>query len=297
MKEYSIVIAVAFLCLTCSNEHKVDFNYFKVFTTYSADTMTAYNKDMGIANYAYYEPKTDSFFYRDLTGIDPSQYESFTGHLKNKSYIDTIRNLINELRKYKDGIIPDSYLGDAIYCGPEFYVEFNDNKGQHCYLFTLNGNKVFDQFDNFFRRLPALPWKKKAVSNNMINANTEVVAAMTTLGIYQKRKVPYIGSPCGPGIKMDKIYGTWRSVSQRYKDPGYYWKMTFKTNGICEFERIRDGKSTASHQSNFAADSKVKAFIFKSHDGITKLNILKLSDSCFEFTRNKSSIVERLDRL
>lgn len=288
MKAYLLLILAATLRLNCLHkQNKEGLSYVKIFTIYPPDTVTAYNKGLGIANYAYYNPQTDSFLYRELrdtdpTGLNLNQYKTYTGILNNPVYVDTMLNLLQALSKYKNGKIPEDHPDGGTYCGPEFYVEYRDGKGEHFNLFILENNDTLDQFSAFFHRLPSLSWQKKLVSNNIVKADTEVVTAVKKLGLYEKQQTPYIPLPCEPGIDKNKIYGSWRMVNNGHWEPDTYYKTTFKRNGTCSFEHIKAGVSTSrGTPQRFILSTKQDTLILKI--GTSRCRVLKLTETCLEY--------------
>lgn len=298
MKVSLFIVYVILLWGCSSDRNEVDFTTIKVFTTYSADTVTAYNKDMGVADYLFYDSKTDSLIYRDLTDIDPNQYKTYVGRFNNKRYTDTLLNLVRALRKYNNGIIPVEIDTTATYCGPEYYVEYQDDKGEHHNLFILDGNDTLEQFSGFFSRLKRLPWKKTQVRNSIIKSDSEVVTAMRKVGLYEKQETPYVPLPCDSVIDKTKIYGAWRTVGNRYNRSIHsYSKVTFKQDGFYLFEEIKEGRSTGVKSGRFLLNAKDNTFIIKASKEY-KYKVLKLTETCFEyFKEGDSEDVMRFDRL
>jgi hypothetical protein len=303
MKILLAIMIASFLHLSCSNrQSERDFLYIKVISTGLADTFTVYNKGLGLNNYAYYDFGKDSLIYRYVIDVDlerdMNEYKTYVGHLADPQYLDTIRNLIQFLKGYGNGIIFDTIPDGDTYCGPEFYVEFEDSEGLHYNLFTLNGNDTLSQFSNFFYRLPTRPWQKKEVGNGMVRADNEIVHAMNRLGLYEKRQTPLIPQLCEEAIDLTKILGTWRKVESRYEDTtSYYTKITFGKNGAYTREEVENNKSKTRKQGRYILNSKDSTFVVITDTVTLKYKIEKLTDHCFEAMRMSGMDGTRLLRL
>ena len=300
MKAYFPAIVLLILILNFNCRHNVsDFSYIKVFIWNSADTITAYNKDLGVASYAYYDLNKDSVVYRDLVSVDPNRYETYIGQLQNQHYVDTIRNLLRVLQRHANGLLLDTVPSGATYCGPDFYVEYRDEKGEHFHDFILvGGSDTLDQFAGFFGRIPSLPWKRKLVSNSLVNSDTEAVSAMKKLGEYDKWETPYIPMMCDSTIDKTKIFGSWRVIRIGKNRFNNYQKLTFERNGIYKYEKIKEGISSFAVSGTYKLNPKNNILTVNTGENKLTFKVLRLTDSCFQYMeREKPERITRLDKL
>ena len=299
MKRYLVIVVIVILQSGClSQENENDFSYIKVFIFNSADSLTAYNKDLGIVSYMYYDLKIDSIIYKDAIAFEPSRYETYVGHLNNKQYVDTIRSLVRVLSRHKNGVLPDSVSSDAVYCGPEFFVEYHDTKGEHYHVFILVGNDTLNQFSGFYSRLPSLPWQKKIVNNNLVNSDNEVVAAMRKLDLYDQLETPYIPLPCGVGIDKTKIVGEWRFIGGTNKKTNTYSKLTFRQNGLYVWEKVRESKSTERGRGRYKMNSRTNTLIINTGNKELRYKVLTLTRTCLRYMKQGGTEnVQNLNRL
>jgi hypothetical protein len=102
---------------------------------------------------------------------------------------------VNYLRDYKSGMIPIplEQIGN-VYDGPEYYVEFKDNKGIHSYLLGVFSDTLY-KFNRVVSNLEDHPWEKRLVNSSIINSDHEIVTALKNLGLYQTIKTPHIPMP------------------------------------------------------------------------------------------------------
>jgi hypothetical protein len=285
--------------LGCTSDHneRADFSYFKVVTSGSADSITAFNKGLGTGSYVYYDPIKDSLIFQYQYASDPVQYKTFFSRLGRGAYVDTIANTIKALRKYKHGLLPFRVSEGSTYCGPVLYVEFKDHQGFHYYNFILTGdNDTLEQFGSFYENLPTLPLNKHQVSNNLIKRDSEMVAVVKNFGLYDKIEVPYIPLPCDSGIDMTKLYGTWRAVDEYYKRKNNYHVLTINKEGLSSMEEIREGKTIKCHSGKILVNERDKTITFLDNEKVHKFIIVKLSQNCLVYKNENGIYVERYDR-
>lgn len=302
MKILLVIAITSFLHLGCSNrQSETDFLYIKVFTTGLADTITAYNKAFGLANYAYYDFGKDSLIYRDVVDFDSERdlrkYKTYVGRLVTPQYLDTIRNLIRVLKRHGNGIIPDNIPEGNTYCGPELYVEYADSEGVHYNAFILDDNDTLREFATFFYRLPTLPWEKKEVGNGMVRADHEVVQAMKRMGGYEEREMSAIPILCEAGVDLKKIFGAWRMIVRYEQKPGCYTRITFGKNGAFTKAEVEPDESKTLSQGRYILNSKDSTFVFIVGSTANKYKIEKLTDICFEAMSVNGDEFLRLERL
>ncbi len=213
LKKHLVVALIIFTLICCTNKEEVaKISYIKVLTEGSADSVTLYNKGLGLDNFLYYEPQKDSAVLRLFDESEPFKYKTYIGKFNNKKYLDSLLALINFLRLHGSGYItPDSLPKNSTYCGASYFVVYKDEKGVHGNGFLLDRDLLY-QFDNFFHRLPSLPWKRKIIDHEVVDGDYEIVNAVKQAGVYDSIETPYIPVHCQNGIDVSKIVGTWRTM-------------------------------------------------------------------------------------
>lgn len=285
---FSINILFALLLGCSTKQSGKDIEYIKILTEGLSDTITSYNKGLGLSSYLYYEPKNDSVVLRSIEAVEPHRYKTHVGKFSNEHYLDTLLRLLKKLRQHPDGFLPDTTpIGSVNYCGPAFYVVYKDSKGIHNYGFTLvDGNDTLDQFYNFYSNLLDLQWENKIVDNFIINADYEIVEATKKVGIYQQIEEPYIPSTCGAGIDFNKIYGRWRKVGNDLHNEkrSTYYKLIMNKDGTSFNGKIEKDLQTADNSSaRFVLNKTDTTITFKRGKDKYTYKISKLTDRCFDF--------------
>lgn len=292
MKSFLTIVLFSFIVFNCgSKTQQNEIEYVKVVTFYTPDTITTYNKGIGLGDFAYFEPKKDSFLYRSmsLTGTDDllPHFETFTSNLKGTNFLDSILTLVTALEKYKDGIVKMNEVdSNSAYCGPSFYVEYVKKKKKHYNYFILEGDTLLSKFSHFFYWLPQKPFKKQYVNNNIVNGEKEAIAAMITLGEYAKAEVPYIPSTCEEGIYKEKIYGSWRLVIKEFNYAEIYDRITFTLEDSVFSERVYKGELKRKASNTFQINMNDSTLIVRAKKEIYKFPIIKITDSCFSYKYN-----------
>ena len=302
MRDHLILILLILLQLGCSTKHyKDEVEYIKIITFSHADSVTPYNKGQGLFNYLYFDPKKDSVILRIPVRIESDTiiYKTSIGQFNDYLYLDTLFSAVKKLRREHVGIIPDrSGYGDAGYSGPTFYFEFKDKDGLFYYYFQLDGNDTLYRFSKFFHRLDELSWKRETVKNRLINSDSETVSAFKRLGVYEKIEAPYIPLPCESSIDFSKIHGNWRSVGDKHnRDLKRYLKLTLSKNGTFSFVRLPTDSSSIVVSGNFILNAKRNTVTLSRNQSKRTYQILKLSETCFEYIDLEKSDTIRMDRL
>jgi hypothetical protein len=284
--------------LGCSTKDRVDdIIYIKMLTEGSADSITVYNKGVTLHNFLYYEPQKDSVVYRFIQKADPLQYKTYVGRFENSQYMDTILNLVSFLRDYRNGHLPPPKYDDPMYCGATFYVEFKDQKGIHYKTFITEGDTL-SQFSDFFHRLESLPWQRKVVGNNILNEDREIVDVMKGVGTYNEIETPYIPLPCEKGIKLELLYGKWKTIGGQHENANIsYWTNSIDKGGSWKIERINKGISKPGYVGNIISIDNDFSIKVKSKHGIAALKILNLTENCLEYRNESNGNIWRLDRM
>jgi hypothetical protein len=302
MRNHLILILLIVLHLGCSTNHyKDEFEYIKIITFSDADSVTLYNKGQGLFRYLYYNPKKDSVILRIPVCIerDTVIYKTSIGQFNNHHYLDTLLSAVKTLRQENVGIIPlRGNYGDAGYSGPTFYFEFKDKHGLFYYYFQLDINDTLNRFSDFFHRLDELSWKRESVKNSLINSDSETVSAFKRLGVYEKIDGPYIPLSCESGIDFSKIYGNWRSVGNKHnRELKRYLKLTLSNNGTFSFVRLPTDSSSIIVSGTFSLNAKRNTVTLNRNQSKRIYQILKLSETCFEYIDLEKTDTIRMDRL
>jgi len=296
MKQPLSSIIFAFILLGCSNNSS-EYNYLKILSIAKTDSITELNKGLTLYNYLYYKPENDSAIFRFVQSTDPEIYNTYKGSFRKKEYADTLAMLISLLKHHKNGVLPISIDTGAVYCGPELLVEYLDSKGLHYHSFTLGENDTLSFLSDFFHGLENLPWEKEIINNKQVDETNEVVNVLKGLGIYDSIVMPYIPLPCKTGIDIDKLNGSWRTIGDKYNDATFnYWINRIDSSGNWIIDRVIEGKTTRQYIGKVKSikDYKIK---IESESKLTTLEILNLTDNCFEYRHTESKHVWRLDRM
>jgi hypothetical protein len=288
-------MVLVFGLLGCSNNSNT-YNYIKILSIAKADTVTDLNKGLKLYNYLYYNPEKDSVFFRFVQSVDPDTFNTYQGSFRNKEYADTIALLIELLRQHDDGYLPYKGNMDAGYSGPHLYVEYFDSKGVHYNAFAVD-NDTLSNFSKFFHRLENLPWEKVLINNQKVDETEEVVKILKGLGTYDSMVKPYVPLQCAPGIELDKLYGTWRTIGDKYNDATFkYWVYKIDSSGEWVINRI-DSSKTSQYYNGKIKSIKNQIIKIESERALTILEVLNLTDNCFEFRHKASKQIWRLDRM
>ncbi len=303
MKRCLIILSFSVLFFTCSTKQKSDtIDYIKIITFCSPDTVTLYNKGLGLENFVYYEPAKDSLIYKELIDIDTIKHKTYIAKLEGTNYIDSFINLVNALKKYGNGTIADTtqHGNDYAYCGPIFYVEYKTNKEIHYKYFMIDKDQAFNRFSHFFFHLREYPLKRKFVDNKLVNGDKEMVAAMVRLGKYERMEVPYIPNTCEDGVDHKKIFGSWRAVGKEFNYKDIYLKLTFTPNETCFLRHVNRGvEKSKKGEGKFFIDKKDNILTITAMETgeVFKYWLLKVTDSCLVMKDLRGNSEMKYDRL
>lgn len=277
------------LLFGCSQEQPdLKIKYIKAIAFKDADTVTLYNKGIAIETFAYYNPKSDSLFYAS-TEI-PDGHETFTSSLLGTAYRDTFLFVADALTKRKQGNIIDTTFYTRI---QPIYVEYKLGDSIY-YHYYIDRNDTLNAFGSLFSSLFLRPLIKKTVSDQSLNFEMEAVAAMKNIGEYEKMKEPYIPMTCTNELDKSKIYGSWRSVGDKFNSKEDFMKLTITQTNSIFFELIRNGKVKKSYRpAKFKLISTGKELAIKINDVSRK--ILSVTDSCLTIEWNNN--IEKYNRL
>ena len=292
----SIFGIILLLGITGCSDNSSKYNYIKILSIAKADTVTELNKGLKVYNFLYYNPYKDSVVFRFVQSIDPDTFNTYQGYFRNTKYADTIALLISLLRHHDKGFLNYKIDSTSMYSGPELYVEYSDSKGLHYNSFIIN-NDTLSGLSDFFHRLESLPWEKVLTNNKIIDETGEVVKMLKGLGTYDGLVKPYVPPPCETGIKLDKLYGAWRTIGDKYNDATF----DFLTNKIDSagnwiIDKVSDHRTTREYAGKIKSIKNYEIEVESEH-GLTTLEILNLTDNCFEYRLKKSQQVWRLDRM
>jgi hypothetical protein len=292
-------------CWSCSNRDKEsDFSYIKVLTERTTDSVTRYNKGFTTGTFLYYEPKKDSLLIF-LSSADTTNAEkTYVGHLIKRTDLDSFRSLLRVLRRFNNGDLPLPFDSLSHYCGPYFYIEYQDSRGVHNNGFIL-ANDTLEQFDKFYNRLLDLPLQNGKAGLQLFHGDSVFVTMSKRTGNYENAETPYIPLPCSTEVDFRHIYGAWRSANANYpysKEKSYN-KMIFQQNGIWVWQKLENGLITKADTANFTINPKAKTFTLwkKGRTRILIHNVVNLSSNCLQYLTkpyNKAyDITMRYDRM
>ena len=184
-----------FICLSgCSYLDKPNPHYIKVVVFGPADSLTNYNKGVGLSMYSYMDLNTDSIIYRFVSNIEPKyQYTTYIGRIKDLNQNDSIIGAISALKHILNGVIKETVqpIPNSTYCGSEFYIEYRYGAKEK-YVFYLESklDKRLEKFNRYFYKLQSNHWISKVVNNNLINSDSIAIPALKRIGYYDSLAAP-----------------------------------------------------------------------------------------------------------
>lgn len=291
MKNYFFLVII--FCISCYTgcslkRNKNNINYIKVIAFGEADTITRYNKGIGLDVFAYYEPETDSLLYISKNRIDTSNNGTFSARLQGTLYRDTFLNIVKTLQKLKPGNSVDTTF---VYCIDPIYIEYSVDNKVYYHYFIQNGDTI-NNFCNLVFNFSHRSLKKRDLSDRLSAIDTQGVNAMKRVGEYDKKEEPYIPVSCDSSINKEKVYGSWRLTYQGFNHKNSFTKATFSKNGTYLFEKVREGIGHKRQEIlNFSIRSRDSLFIVTTKGQESRLTILKLTDSCFFLKKENNEVI------
>jgi len=284
MKTFLSIQLILLLCFSCHTKGGLDdVAYIKVFSIGRADSVTRYNKGMGMYQYILYHPGSDSLLLRTPLSLEEKSYATYAGLLNSQKVRDTFEQLISALRKYPHPITFDTTNTGDTYCGPDYYAEFRDSEGIKYYNFIYGTDEELNRFSDFFDRQPRLKWKGKKVSNNRVDVDREVVGAMIRLGVYQSFPAPYVPLACDSSIDKAKLPGAWRPLTVFSEgNEKNYTRFTLGKEGKYRTEKIRDGDVTLEGEGTYTLSQDGTLFTMTSEGKTARYQVIRLTRTCFE---------------
>lgn len=276
-----------FLCIGCSkNNRKLNFEYIKII--YSG---------YGHTSYTYYDPVKDSIIYQVPYKDDTLAHKTMAGRIGNSALLDTFVNIIQMLKHYKNGGIPVQVKDGSFYCGPVLYTEFKDELGVHFYSYSIGINDTLDQFVNFYENLQRSKWKKKRVKNELVDINGELESANQYVLSTRNKDDFYSLLPCGNGIDVTKLYGSWRSVRDSFDSKlDNYTKLTIKNNGTCLFKRVVNDTVAGISVGKVSINNKNGTIVFTEDGKEYPYTLTQLCDNCLQYRTENDPRIIRFDR-
>ena len=108
----------------------------------------------------------------------------------------------------------------------------------------------------------------------------------------------YVPLPCAKGIELEKLYGTWRSIGDKYNDATFkYWINKIDTAGNWIIDKVDGAKTTRKYSGKIKSINKDYTIKVESEHGVATLEILNLTANCFEYRHKESKQTWRLDRM
>lgn len=282
-----------FIFISCS-PHKKSFVYFKALTLSYADSATALNKGVTSDSYILYAPESDSLIYKKRTYSSFSQYETYAGILDNAHMLDTIRNVMKSLEKYKNGVLEDTTNKGDMSSWPVLYIEYKDDSGVHYYKVLDNINDTIGGFSWWLYRLDQLKWEKQIVNNNFVNSEAEAIQALKQLGEYDNLETPYISPTCSNEINFDHLVGKWRSANSSMK---VYDVLSILKTGNYSIHRVGGKHHSKPFFEKFIANKQDNRLTLISDGRPMEYHIILLSKNCFEYKATRSTETRRWYRI
>lgn len=278
MQKYLLTYFTFFVLSGCAGSEEKSIDYVKVIVFGEAGHVTAYNKGIAVAAYAYYEPATDSLLYVNKESSDTSLHETFTTRFHEIACRDTFINIIKALEKYEQGNMVDTTID---YCSDPIYLEYG-KQGKIYHHYFIEGDDTLTGFITAFFLLPDGDVKKQTAKNISLELESEGVNAMKRLGEYDKRESPYTPVFCAEGIDKTKIVGIWRMVyDEGFNHRNRFTRLTVDQKGQYFFESINGGiaeRKSSIYKFRITDDNFI---VGTSQNGTFRHPILKLTDSCF----------------
>lgn len=295
MRLPTLIIFFLFTVTSCSVK-KNNFFYFKALSLEASDSATVFNKGLTSYRYIFYDPVSDSLTYKKLINAVPLQYkyETYAGLLNNADMLDTIRNVMKSLEKYKSGVIDDTTNNDDMSSWPTLYIEYKDDEGVHYYKLLDNVNDTIGNFSWWLFRLEHLKWEKQIVNNNLVNNDAEAVQALKQLGEYDKLEMPYISLPCNSEINFDYLVGKWRSANSSMH---VYDILTILKNGNYSIQTIGKKHQSKPFFEKLITNKKDNRFTMINGERAIDYHIVMLSKNCFEYKDTHNTETKRWYRL
>ena len=184
----------------------------------------------------------------------------------------------------------------------EMYFEYvHGSEVTRLYL-QDNLTESLKPFDYYLVDVEERLWSKKAIPNEEINRDSIVVNALKNLGLYDSIRAPrppYVPLACGNGVELENLYGTWRSIGDEYNDARFnYWTFEIDTAGNWIMERVDCNTTKRRYTGKIKTINKKKFTIeLESEHGPSTMEILNLTNSCFQFRHKASKQLWRLNRM
>ena len=293
MRLLPIATILLFINTRCSVK-KNKFVYFKALTLSYADSATVLNKGFTSDSYILYNLESDSMIYKKRTHSSFNQYETYAGILNNAYMLDTIRNVIKTLEKYKNGVLEDTTDHGDMDSWPVVYIEYKDDAGVHYYKVLDNINDTIGRFSWWLFQLEQHKWEKEIVNNDIVNSDAEAIQALKQLGEYDDIEMPYTPLPCNSEINFDHLIGKWRSSNSSMH---IYDILTILKNGKYSIHRVGGKHQSQPFFDQFRLNKKENRFSMGSDGRKTDYNIIMLNENCFEYKDIHNTETRRWYRL
>ncbi len=300
MKTILIILFLFTGIIGCSNkDSQSEFTYIKILTIGKSELVTRYNKGLQLLTYLYYNPITDSVTFRYMQSVDPATFRTYVGNFSKRKYVDSIIHLVSMLKRFPNGTLQETLSSSsAMYSGPELYVEYKDKKGVHFNSFLLDGNDTLEKVWSLILNLEQSPWDKGIVSNNTVDDESEMINSLKGQGKYDSITTPYIPLPCDKGIEMNKLYGKWRTIGDKYNDHTLNYRInTIDEKGNWILERMYNSQLELVYSGKIKIINKDHSIKIRSDLGETIIEVLNLTANCLEYRVKGSKGIWRLDRM
>jgi len=140
-KQAKLFLFISLIIIACG-QRKVDLlnKTIELITLGPSDSVTTFNKGLGISTYCYINLENDSVFIMHKSIFDsPRKRESFSGTIKQLALNDTIIKGLLALDKLPSGEIQKTKTPtNAMYCGPTIYLKYTRNKTINIYFYTTS---------------------------------------------------------------------------------------------------------------------------------------------------------------
>jgi hypothetical protein len=105
--------------------------------------------------------------------------------------------------------------------------------------------------------------------------------------------------PCGKGIELKHLHGRRRSIGDEYNDARFkYWIIQIDAAGNWVMERVDCNTTARKYSGSIKALDKTDFTVeLISEHGPVTLEIMNLTENCFQFRHKASKQIWRLNRM
>lgn len=287
----SILVCCIALFIGSCKQPAVEPHYMQLLYFGTADSITAYNKGVGLYGTLRMDLTNDSVVYQTILDLTGSRLHTYAWKVNQLIENDTVADAIKVIKELPDHIRYDNLIPDGVgYCWPKVYLEYvQGGRTKRLFLNGVHGQKLGALYHYYMELDERLPNLEKA-PRRAINKDSIVVTALKNLGIYDSvgvRRNAYVPLSCDKGIEFEKLVGSWRSISDEYNAAAFeYWIHKIDSAGNWTVYRVDCNDTTLRYSRRVKTINRKKFLIELTREdgpGPGLLEVLTLTDNCFEF--------------